>query len=517
MRIAAASLNQTPLDFVGNADRIRDAMAVAVERCADVLVLPPEAVLGPEAMRHRESRAVRDRALHITADLEAASPIPLVFSEAQRVDIGGQTIFTQPTAIPFLLGRPKVAPSIADAVVVVAAPLGCPAGRFVYDGVSSIKFRGRCLAQSRPFSFAPLEVIVADLGASHVSVEPLDDVDLSDESILFDTLARAIALGLFDYRRKSGAERFVLSLSGGADSTAVALLVHLSVLLAKDANQDSEICTRDLLTCLYQATENSSATTRAAARGVAAMIGATYHETDVQPMVDLYRRAASIAVGRELTWERDAVSLQNIQARARSPLAWMVANVTGGLLLTTSNRSEATLGYCTMDGDTSGGLAPLGGIDKALLRRFLVWLQRDGITIGGTRHHFPDLAIVTQQEPTAELLPPTAKQTDENDLMPYTLLQRLEQWVIGEHLRSVDEIVHRLQDEPLCATWLEGVPRERDQAATQLTTWVHRFLRLWQTNQWKRCRYANAFAIDGHAPSNEDFADYPILSGDDDF
>ena len=56
----------------------------------------------------------------------------------------------------------------------------------------------------------------------------------------------------------------------------------------------------------------------------------------------------------------------------------MIANLTNTLLLSTSNRSEAAVGYATMDGDTSGSLAPIAGIDKALLRKWLRWLETDG-------------------------------------------------------------------------------------------------------------------------------------------
>ena len=82
------------------------------------------------------------------------------------------------------------------------------------------------------------------------------------------------------------------------------------------------------------------------------------------------------AIGRELTWERDDVSLQNIQARARGPGIWLLANLRNALLLTTSNRSEAAVGYATMDGDTCGGLAPIAGIDKAFLLDWLKWMER---------------------------------------------------------------------------------------------------------------------------------------------
>src|SRR5438046_4432885 len=88
--------------------------------------------------------------------------------------------------------------------------------------------------------------------------------------------------------------------------------------------------------------------------------------------------AAEHAIARELSWDADDITLQNIQARVRAPSIWMLANVRGAVLITTSNRSEAAVGYATMDGDTAGGLAPLGGIDKTYLRSWLGWMETTG-------------------------------------------------------------------------------------------------------------------------------------------
>ena len=76
--------------------------------------------------------------------------------------------------------------------------------------------------------------------------------------------------------------------------------------------------------------------------------------------------------GGSLEQKTDDIALQNIQARVRSPGIWMIANIRNALLLSTSNRSEAAVGYATMDGDTSGGLAPIAGIDKAFSRRLVL-------------------------------------------------------------------------------------------------------------------------------------------------
>src|SRR5688572_17592015 len=143
-------------------------------------------------------------------------------------------------------------------------------------------------------------------------------------------------------------------------------------------DKDAAAMVGELLTTVYQASANSSKQTRAAAASVASALGARHIELDVQPLVDSYVAMIEKATGRTLDWEQDDLALQNIQARVRAPGAWMLANLRGALLLATSNRSEAALGYATMDGDTCGGISPIGGIDKAFLRHWLEWLETTG-------------------------------------------------------------------------------------------------------------------------------------------
>src|SRR5262249_42903584 len=145
----------------------------------------------------------------------------------------------------------------------------------------------------------------------------------------------------------------------------------------KDAASAADLVGR-LLTCVYQSTRNSTETTRAASRAVAAAIGAEFLEFDVDSLVQDYVRIVSKALGRALDWKTDDIALQNIQARPRAPSVWLLANVRGALLLSTSNRSEAAVGYATMDGDTSGSISPIAGIDKAFLRHWLRWMEERG-------------------------------------------------------------------------------------------------------------------------------------------
>jgi NAD+ synthase (glutamine-hydrolysing) len=252
-----------------------------------------------------------------------------------------------------------------------------------------------------------------------------------------------------------------------------------------------------LLLTLYQSTENSGAVTRAAAKTVADAVGARHVELDVDALSRAYVALAEKALGRKLDWERDDVALQNIQARVRAPSAWLLTNVEDRLLLATSNRSEAAVGYATMDGDTAGSLSPIAGIDKAFIRRWLVWLEREGPTGIGP---IPALSAVNEQAPTAELRPPAARQTDEADLMPYDVLDVIERAAIRDK-RAPIEILPLLRLE---------FPEASDEERLR---WLQRFFRLFARNQWKRERYAPSFHVDDANLDPKTWCRFPILSG----
>jgi NAD+ synthase (glutamine-hydrolysing) len=315
--------------------------------------------------------------------------------------------------------------------------------------------------------------------------------------------------------RKSRSRGFVVSLSGGADSAAIASMCACLVgLAARDlgldglkrvldyvpglsAAQDVPQVVDALLTTVYQSTRNSSAVTRAAARGVAEGLGARHLELDVDAQVQGYVSMIEGALGRQLDWQTDDIALQNIQARTRAPSVWLLANISGALLLSTSNRSEAAVGYATMDGDTAGGLAPIAGIDKAYLRRWLVWLEREG---PAGLAAIPALAAVNVQAPTAELRPAAENQTDEGDLMPYDLLDAIERAAIRDKRGPLEVF------ELMAALFPQH-------GKVALVTWIERFFRLFARNQWKRERYAPSFHLDDENLDPKTWCRFPILSG----
>lgn len=427
--------------------------------------------------------------------------------------------------------------------------LGNEAGRIIYDGAALIASSGNLLAEGRRLSFddVVLTTAIIDIDLTrmnrarlmsfqpHQTPQAVNCVDVpfsfSDiepetiqnkipgweqgPSVKEEEFTRTIALGLFDYLRKSRAKGFVISLSGGADSAAAAILVWLLVKLGLDElgtekflsklayieglaeRKTAEQIMLRLLTCVYQATRNSSETTEQAAASLAEAIGAEYLKLDVDSIVEAYTGIVSEAIGRDLNWDEDDIALQNIQARVRAPGVWMVANLRDALLLATSNRSEAAVGYTTMDGDTCGGLSPISGIDKAFLRSWLGWMCETGPEETG---NLPVLELINRQEPTAELRPQNAEQTDEGDLMPYDLLDWIERAAIRDKQGPVDLFRMARVEFP-------------DYPPAQLVEWITRFFRLWSRNQWRRERYAPSFHVDDENLDPKTWCRFPILSG----
>ena len=256
-------------------------------------------------------------------------------------------------------------------------------------------------------------------------------------------------------------------------------------------NREQKEAVRQLLTTAYQGTKNSSDATFQAAESLAHSIGAQFHHWGIDDEVTSYKNKIENALGRPLTWEQDDIALQNIQARSRSPIIWLLANVKQSILLTTSNRSEGDVGYATMDGDTSGSLAPIAGIDKPFLLQWLKWAE--------SSQGYSGLHHVNNLQPTAELRPQERAQTDEKDLMPYAILLEIEKLAIRDRKPPVD--VYKI------------LLTQNIASAEQLKKHIHKFFTLWSINQWKRERIAPSFHLDDFNVDPRSWCRFPILSG----
>ena len=401
--------------------------------------------------------------------------------------------------------------------------LGNEAGKLLYDGESLIAHQGDILSATPPFSLAPYEIAVAD-----IDLEPLYTARLrvgfpigKPPLLSFSDFAwkapaspasppsppqpmpdeqavtQAISMGLWDYLYKTRHKGFIVSLSGGLDSAACATFAHLAIHRARtelspaalsaygfspDAEKNWKVYT------FYQATRQSSEETFRRAQGLAEALGVPFMRWDIQPIVDAYEKLVEGWLGRPLSWETDDIARQNLQARVRVPGIWMVANLMGALLLTTGNRSEITVGYTTMDGDSAGGLAPIGGLSKPFLKRWALW--------AADYYHWPILAEIASATPTAELRP--TPQADETDLMPYPLLTLFE-----------DKLIWEGQPPSELPTLAQADFAQL--SLSDLVQYSQRFVRLFATSQWKRERLAPAFHLDKYDLDPRGAARFPIL------
>lgn len=382
--------------------------------------------------------------------------------------------------------------------------LGNESGRMIFDGEIMVARDGEIVLKNPLLSFKDYQVMYFQYQKEKTLLSPvISSVNKNEEFV------QAASLALFDYLRKSKSKGFVLSLSGGADSSTIAILVSEMVKrglaelglesFLKKINLDfkptsdqpeKEIINR-IFTTAYQSSNNSSQDTFESAKILAESIGAEFLHWEIGEEVESYTKKVETALGRKLNWKEDDLALQNIQARARSPIIWMVANIKNALLLSTSNRSEGDVGYTTMDGDTSGSISPIAAVDKFFIIQWLKWAE--------SNLDYPGLAHVNKLQPTAELRPLENQQTDESDLMPYALIVEIERLAIRDRRSPVDVFLI-LQE-------------ELDINADDLKNHIRKFFSLWSRNQWKRERLAPSFHLDEFNVDPKTWYRFPILSG----
>lgn len=469
----------------------------------------------------------------------------------------GVDIILNPSASPFGFHKFKIREQlVSDAsrafncAYVYSNLLGNEAGRLIFDGDAMICSGGDILASSQRFSYADYTITAAIVDVTTNKIEQaqiksslptdLKYVNSSFQLIFTDELqtdiatlepfelggylkeeefARSVSMALFDYLRKSKSFGFTISLSGGADSCACTALCGLMIRLGEESigieklkqkldfipgikeQNTLEKITNKLILTVYQGTENSSEKTFTSASKLAESIGARFINLNINGLVESYTQLIEKQIERPLTWDHDDIPLQNIQARVRAPGVWLLANLHNHLLLATSNRSEVAVGYCTMDGDTAGSISPISGIDKDWLRTWLIWLEKQGCEVSGKHIKIDGLKYVNSLQPTAELRPKERFQTDEKDLMPYSVLNKLE--ILGIKDKKSPLQCFKILEKSL------GSQYNR----TEILLWVQRFFKLWSRNQWKRERYAPGFHIDNHNLDPRSWMRFPILSG----
>ncbi len=222
---------------------------------------------------------------------------------------------------------------------------------------------------------------------------------------------QALVLGLGDYMRKSGFSRALLGLSGGIDSALVAALAARSI--------GSDNVTGVLMPSPY-----SSRASIDDSLELARNLGI---KTITIP-IDQAMQAYDAALGPIFSGMEQDVTEENIQARIRGNLLMAISNKLGGLVLATGNKSELSVGYCTIYGDMAGGLAPISDVPKTRVYSLARWINDN------TRLRIPGRII--NKAPSAELRP---GQKDQDTLPEYEVMDRILHEYIGS-FRSEEEI-----------------------------------------------------------------------------
>ena len=271
----------------------------------------------------------------------------------------------------------------------------------VFDG-NSLAFNGRGELIARGAQFAEDFVVVDTETAAPIAAAAV----CAEEQIY-----GALVLGVRDYLHKCGFKSAVLGLSGGIDSAVTAVLA-------------AEALGRENVRGVSLPSQFSSQGSLDDARILAANLGIRYDVVSIQPMFEAVRAQ----MGPIFAGLAEDTTEENMQARLRGVTLMAMSNKFGSLLLTTGNKSELAVGYCTLYGDMCGGLAVISDVPKTMIYRLSHWINRE-------REIIPTPSIT--KPPSAELRP---NQTDQDSLPPYEELDAiLEEYVVRG--RSFAEIV----------------------------------------------------------------------------
>jgi len=286
----------------------------------------------------------------------------------------------------------------------------------VFDGRScAFDAKGAAIARGRSFE---ADLVVCDMDEAR-PIAAATDVTAESE------IWRALVLGTRDYARKCGFSSAVLGLSGGIDSA-------LTAAIAVEALGGDRVL-GVLMPSPYSSRGSIDDSLRLAANlGIKTL---TLPIADAMGAMERTLHDAFAGAGPDVTEE-------NVQARIRGSLLMALSNKRGALLLTTGNKSELAVGYCTLYGDMSGGLAVIADVPKTMVYRVARW-RND--TSGAAVIPEPTLT----KAPSAELRP---NQTDQDLLPPYDVLDDILQRHIERHEPAAEiiaagfdqEIVHRV-------------------------------------------------------------------------
>jgi NAD+ synthase (glutamine-hydrolysing) len=276
----------------------------------------------------------------------------------------------------------------------------------IFDGRSCVfDSGGNMIARAQAFQEDILTVDISSPTLNRISLD-----DFTPESEIW----RALVLGTRDYVHKTGFNSVLLGLSGGIDSALVAAIA-------------SEALGKDHVLGVMMPSPFSSKGSIEDSHTLAVNLGIRSIILPITQIMTAYESALQ----HEFAGYPKDLTEENLQARIRGTLLMALSNKFGSLLLTTGNKSEVSVGYCTLYGDMCGAIGVISDVPKSMVYRIAQWLNNQN-----ARNIIPE-SILTKP-PSAELRP---DQTDQDSLPPYDILDRILCHHI-EHHKSPDEIVN---------------------------------------------------------------------------
>jgi len=249
----------------------------------------------------------------------------------------------------------------------------------------------------------------------------LDEVSLdlsrheSDDAEIF----AALVLGVRDYVQKCRFRQVVIGLSGGIDSALVAAIA-------------AEAIGKENVLGVLMPSPYSSAHSITDAIALAQNLGISTQTIPIQPMMEAFDASLS----NLFAGQTSDVTEENLQSRIRGSLLMAISNKFGHLLLSTGNKSEVSVGYCTLYGDMNGGLAAIADVPKTRVFSICKWLNRTSslLMIKQENSEVIPVNIITKP-PSAELKP---DQLDQDSLPPYDILDDILHKLINQHLAAAE-------------------------------------------------------------------------------
>jgi NAD+ synthase (glutamine-hydrolysing) len=258
----------------------------------------------------------------------------------------------------------------------------------------------------------------------NVKGERCESVLAVDEA---EEIGKGLILGLRDYIRKCGFNDVVVGLSGGIDSAVTAAIAV-------------EALGKEHVTGIAMPSRFSSKSSLDDACLLARNLGIAFHVVPIDPIYEPYEKSFDNLFNDH----KFDTTNENVQARIRGNILMAWSNRTGAMVVSTGNKSELAVGYCTLYGDMAGGLALLGDVYKTMIYRIAHWINRE-------REIIPTSSIT--KPPSAELRP---NQTDQDTLPPYEVLDAILKLYI-EEWQEVDDIVKAGYDRALVEKILRAV------------------------------------------------------------